>query len=63
MDFKRPLYLLLTIITDYCGFCNIILEICYMWFLQVFDQFFAKFTTIYIEWEKTAKMTFIEDGE
>ena len=35
----RQLYLLLTIITDYYGFCNIVLEICYMWFLQVFDQF------------------------
>ena len=44
MDFKRQLYLLLTIITDYCGFCNIVLEICYMWFLQVFWLIFAKFT-------------------
>ena len=28
--FMRQLYLLLTIITNYCGFCNIVLEICYM---------------------------------
>ena len=32
-DFMCQLYLLLTIIIDYCGFCNIVLDICYMWFL------------------------------
>ena len=44
--FMRQLYLLLTIITNYCGFCNIVLEICYMWFLQVFEWFLTKFIII-----------------
>ena len=49
IEYERQLCLSLTFIIDNCGFCNIVLELHYTWFLEVLRPIFVNSQLIHLE--------------
>jgi hypothetical protein len=59
----RQLSLYYQIITNYCAFCDIVLEKLYFYLLQVLGQFFAIFTIIYLEYKRPSRRRIHKDDD